>query len=89
MLGIVLLAAIAVVSPDAPMPYEVTAAKEVEAYFGKCVLSGKVTVGGGRGAIALPAVFHVGDTALARAKGLAAAEIDEDRWIIRSFGKEM
>ena len=42
-----------------------------------------------RGAIALPAVFHVGDTALARAKGLAAAEIDEDRWIIRSFGKEM
>ena len=83
------VATVTVISPDAPKPYEVTAAKELGTYLGKCVPSGKVTVGGGRGATALPAVFHVGDTALARAKGLAAAEIDEDRWIIRSFGKDI
>ena len=83
------VATVTVISPDAPKPYEVTAAKELGTYLGKCVPSGKVTVGGGRGATALPAVFHVGDTALARAKGLAAVEIDEDRWIIRSFGKDI
>ena len=83
MFGIVLAAAVAIVSPDAPKPYEVTAAKELGSYLGKCVPSGKVTVGG------KDAIFHVGDTALARTKGLAAAEIDEDRWLIRSFGKDI
>ena len=84
MLMFLFLAAVTVISPDAPKPYEVTAAKELRTYLGKCVPSGKVTVGGAK-----DVVFHVGDTALARAKGLAAAEIDEDRWIIRSFGKDI
>ena len=83
-----LLATFSIVSPDVPKPYEATAAKELGAYLGKCVPSGKVTIGAdatGR----VPPVFHVGDTALARAKGLAAAQIDEDRWIIRSFGRDV
>ena len=84
MLMFLFLAAVTVISPDAPKPYEVTAAKELRTYLGKCVPSGKVTVGGAK-----DVVFHVGDTALARAKGLAAEQIDEDRWIIRSFGKDI
>ena len=90
MLALLLASAVAtVVPPESPKPYEVTAANELRSYLEKCVPSGKVTVGGGRGAIALPAVFHVGDTALARAKGLSAAQIDEDRWIVRSFGGDV
>ena len=88
MMILILAAAAAIVSPDAPKPYEATAAKELGAYLAKCVPSGKVTIGAdatGR----VPPVFHVGDTALARAKGLAAAQIDEDRWIIRSFGRDV
>ena len=84
MLGVFLAATVVVVSPDAPKPYEATAAKELSAYLGKCVPSGEVTVGG-----AGDAVFHVGDTALAQKKGLAATQLDEDRWIIRSFGKDV
>ena len=90
MLALLLASAVAtVVPPESPKPYEVTAVNELRSYLEKCVPSGKVTVGGGRGAIALPAVFHVGDTALARAKGLSAAQIDEDRWIVRSFGGDV
>ncbi|MBQ2628506.1 MAG: DUF4838 domain-containing protein [Kiritimatiellae bacterium] len=82
-------AAVAIVSPDSPKPYETTAAAELRAYLEKCVPSGVVRVGGCRGDAAGTAVFHVGDTALARAKGLAAEQIDEDRWIIRSFGRDV
>ena len=85
MFGAILAAAtVTIVSPEAPKPYEVTAAKELGAYLGKCVPSGNVTVAGVK-----DVAFHVGDTALAREKGLAAEQIDEDRWIIRSFGKDV
>ena len=42
---LILAAAAAIVSPDAPKPYEATAAKELGAYLEKCVPSGKVTIG--------------------------------------------
>ena len=108
MIGAILAAAtVTIVSPDSPKPHEVTAAKELGAYLGKCVPSGNVTiecesgrfvetslpVGVGRDASTkcptCKPVFHVGDTALAREKGLASEQIDEDRWIIRSFGKDV
>ena len=88
MLGTFLVFAVSIVSPDAPKPYEVTAAKELGAYLEKCVPSGKVTIAAD-GTMPVPPVFHVGDTALAREKGLSAAQIDDDRWIIRSFGKDV
>ena len=56
MLALLLASAVAtVVPPESPKPYEVTAANELRSYLEKCVPSGKVTVGGGRGATALPA----------------------------------
>ena len=57
MIALILAAAVTVVSPDLPKPYEVTAAKELGAYLEKCVPSGKVTVGDAK-----DVVFHVGDT---------------------------
>ena len=88
MMILILAAAAAIVSPDAPKPYEATAAKELGAYLEKCVPSGKVTIGADA-TERVPPVFHVGDTALARAKGLAAEQIDEDRWVVRSFGRDV
>ena len=47
MLGAFLVFAVAIVSPDAPKPYEVTAANELSAYLKKCVPAGKVTIDAG------------------------------------------
>ena len=73
-----------VVSPDAAKPYEKTAADELSAYLKRVVPFGNLTVDGHA-----DVVFHVGDTAFAAAKGLAAAQLDEDRWVVRSFGRNV
>ena len=68
--------------PDEPEPWERTAAAELEKWLLQAAEGGEVSVDG-RDA----AVFHVGDTELAREKGLAGLE--DERWAIRSFGRDV
>ncbi|MBQ6473133.1 MAG: DUF4838 domain-containing protein [Victivallales bacterium] len=71
------------VRPDSPQPWEETAVEELRVYLGKRV-SGALSVNGMSGI-----AFHVGDTALAKAKHLASAELEDEQWVIRSFGKDV
>ena len=63
MLFILFAAAVEIVSPEVPKPYEVTAAKELGAYLETCVPSGKVTIDADGTKSAqprrVPPVFHV------------------------------
>ena len=54
-------ATFSIVLPDAPKPWEKTAAAELEHYLGLCLGDNRIKVEG-RDAV----VFHVGDTAFAR-----------------------
>ena len=66
-----------------PKPWEKTAAAELVHYLGLCAEDRIVKVGW-RGA-----VFHVGDTAFARAKGLSPSSFDDEEWCVRSFGRDV
>ena len=80
----VLLAALfTVLTPEAPTPWERTAAGELERYLPQ-VVAGKLTVGG-----EADVVFHVGDTAFAREKGIDAAKLEDGRWLVKSFGRDV
>lgn len=59
-------------SPDA-RPYELTAANELRTYLKRVFSGGGLTVDG-NGTV----VFHVGDTALAREKGLGAETFKDE-----------
>ena len=69
--------------PDAPKVWEKTAVEELNHYLGLCAEGRRVTVGW-RGA-----VFHVGDTAFARAKGLFPDSFKDEEWCIKSFGRDV
>ena len=69
--------------PADAKPHEVTAAGELDAYLSK-ISSGPVSVGGRS-----PAVFHVGDTKFAVDKGLGSANMDDEAWIVKSFGGDV
>ena len=69
--------------PDAPKAWEKTAVEELNHYLGLCAEGRQVSVGW-RGA-----VFHVGDTAFARAKGLSPSSFKDEEWCIRSFGRDV
>ena len=69
--------------PDMPKAWEKTAAEELNHYLGLCA-EGRQVVVGLRGA-----VFHVGDTAFARAKGLAPDSFKDEEWCIKSFGRDV
>lgn len=66
--------------PENPEAWEKTAVEELDHYLGLCSEGRKVKVGG------CAAVFHVGDTAFARAKGLAPGTFRDEEWCIKSFG---
>lgn len=68
-----------VLLPAEPKPWERTAAKELETWLSQAAKGGEVSVGGHDAA-----VFHVGDTEFAKARGLAGLE--DERWVVRSFG---
>lgn len=72
-----------VVLPDEPKPWETTAAADLKSYLAKRV-AGAVRVDG-RPDVA----FHVGDTALARAKGLLSTQLPDEQWVVRSFGTDV
>ena len=69
--------------PDAPKAWEKTAVEELNHYLGLCAEGRQVAIGW-RGA-----VFHVGDTAFARAKGLAPDSFRDEEWCIKSFGRDV
>lgn len=65
-------------------PWEKTAECELTNYLARTALNGLVRIGGGDGV-----VFHVGDTAFARAKGLGAESLKDEEWVIRNFGTDV
>ena len=69
--------------PERPKPYESTALDELRNYLAKRV-KGELTVGGKSGI-----TFHIGDTALAIEKGLASTALPDEKWIVKSFGKDV
>ena len=86
-----------IVLPTEPKPWERTAAKELEDCLSQ--MGGRLSVASTpnnalnarndlNATNALNAlVFHVGDTALAREKGLTSLE--DERWVVRSFGRDV
>ena len=69
---------------DAGAPvWERTAALELTNYVSR-VVTNRFTVGGEAGV-----VFHVGDTAFARQHGIAAKDLKDDEWRVRSFGRDV
>ena len=69
-----------IVAPDNPKPHEVTAVQELRNYLAKCI-KGKLEIGGKS-----PVTFHVGDTALAKANKLLSADLEDEQWVVKSFG---
>ena len=57
--------AYSIVCPDEPRPWEATAVETLRHALGQCVADGQLTVAG-----AGDVIFHVGDTAFAKEKGL-------------------
>ena len=67
--------------PDDQKPWEKTAMRELEEYLARRIGAARVTVGGHSNV-----VFHVGDTALAADMGLESGRMEDEAWVIRSFG---
>ena len=63
--------------------WERTAARELTNYLAR-IVTDRFTVGGEAGV-----VFHVGDTAFARQHGIAAKDLKDDEWRVKSFGKDI
>ena len=70
--------------PQEPAVYEKTASEELLSYLKRLTTEGRVTVDGHE-----DVVFHVGDTAFAREKGLGASSLDDEEWVVRSFGRDV
>ena len=79
--------------PDEPKAWEKSAAEELRHYLGLCLgrdgarpsrCLHPLTVEGLDGV-----VFHVGDTAFARAKGLSPDSFADEEWCVKSFGREV
>ena len=78
-------------SPDAPKAWEKTAVEELDRYLGLCLgamgasrPTCSLTVEGRSGV-----VFHVGDTAFARKRGLSPSSFKDEEWCIKSFGRDV
>ena len=83
LLPMMLAAAFRVVLPDTPQPWERTAAEELESVFSACADEG-LTVEGEK-----DVRFHVGDTKLADEKGLLSASLQDEEWVVKSFGRDV
>ena len=79
--------------PDAPKAWEKSAAEELRHYLGLCLgrdgarpsrCLHPLTVEGLDGV-----VFHVGDTAFARAKCLSPDSFADEEWCVKSFGRDV
>ena len=72
----------AVLLPKEPKPWERTAVEELKTWLAQAAKGGEVSVDGCDGV-----VFHVGDTELAKSKGLVGLE--DEKWVVRSFGGDV
>ena len=70
--------------PENPKPWEKFAAEELTAFLSQAAAEGAVSVGGQDGV-----VFHVGDTPMAVSHSLQSATMPEEKWVIRSFGRDV
>ena len=94
-----------VVLPEEPKPWERSAAKELETWLSQVVDDGTAIGEAPRAVhdadercarpyqLSIegisPIVFHVGDTVLAKEKGLLSTDLQDEKWIIRSFGRDV
>lgn len=69
--------------PVKPQSWEKTAGEELQKFLTKRIEKG-FSLDGHE-----DVVLHVGDTAFAAEKGLASSKIEEERWVIRSFGRDL
>lgn len=76
--------AYSIVCPDEPRPWEATAVETLRHALGQCVADGQLTVAG-----AGDVIFHVGDTAFAKEKGLTSDRLADEERVIRSFGRDV
>ena len=70
--------------PEEPKPWEITAVKEVEGYLAKRLDGAAFSVDGN-----VSVALHVGDTEFARSKGLLSGSMEDEAWVIRSFGGDV
>lgn len=80
--GSVVSAPFSVSLPSDPKPWEKTAAGELKTWLSQAAKDSEVSVNG-----CDAVVFHVGDTELAKEKGLVGLE--DEKWVIRSFGSDV
>ena len=71
------------VLPERAQPHETTAEKELTHYLNLVAEQG-LTVGGNASC-----VFHIGDTPLAREKGLSPDRLRDEEWVVKSFGRNI
>lgn len=79
-----ILAAFTVETAPQPAVYERTAANELESCLARLAPDGNVSVEG-TGDV----VFHVGDTAFAREKGLGSSALKDEEWVVKNFGRDV
>ncbi|MBR2839515.1 MAG: DUF4838 domain-containing protein [Kiritimatiellae bacterium] len=72
-----------VLLPDGPKPWESTAASTLDQVLAMRVSERLSAHGGG------DARLHVGDTAVAKAKGLGSASLEDEEWVVKSFGRDV
>ena len=72
-----------IVGPENPKPHEATAVQELTDYLAKRI-KGKLVIGGKS-----PVTFHVGDTALAKEKKLLSTDLEDEQWVLKSFGGDV
>lgn len=70
--------------PQSPKPWERTAVSDLRQYLQRCLGENPFCAGG----VTNP-VFHVGDTALAKAKGLSCTDLKDEEWVVRQFGGDV
>ena len=94
-----------IVLPEVPKPWERSAAAELETWLAQAVGDGTVVGTAPQAVRNAdvtwprpdqlsvegfsPVVFHVGDTALAKEKGLLSKDLQDEKWFIRSFGRDV
>lgn len=71
-------------SPESAERWEKTAVRELGDYLKRLATDGVIKIDG-----AGEAVFHVGDTAFAKSKGLGSAAFAEEEWRVKSFGRDV
>ena len=69
--------------PDEPRPWESTAAETLQATLAKRASERLAVAGAGN------IRFHVGDTAAARTRGLGRSSLEDEEWVVKSFGRDV